>query len=219
MTTKMNTTEPKYTLEQRKRALKLHNLYRALLSSGPVRTWAAMEEYILSNHTCPDPGADERVQAWRLLAWHPFFDDCYQAEGSLISAMLAKLDDIHAHTCAPTWRSTTADEIQPGWEIRSRYRSGVEAAWGVAHRKGCDGDWNTEKGRVLTNAAAGWTCETTAPAPAPEPWPDEAVDCLEDALIQRDVKAARPSDARALLDALAAKFPGVRDAIKEGEQS
>ena len=63
----------------------------------------------------------------------------------------------------------------------------------------------------------GWTYETTAPEP--EPWPDEVVDCMEDALLQRDVKDARPSDARALLDALVAKFPGVRAAITGGGQS
>ena len=121
------------------------------------------------------------------------------------------------HTCAPTWRPTTFEEIQAGWEVRARLRDGVGATWGVAHRQDGQGDWYTEAGRLLTFVAADWAYETTAPAPEPEPWPAGAVDCLEDALIQRDVKDARPSDARALLDALAARYPGIRDAIKEGD--
>ena len=33
-----------------------------------------------------------------------------------------------SHTCEPTWRPTTAEEIQPGWEVRSRRGNGSEAA-------------------------------------------------------------------------------------------
>lgn len=36
---------------------------------------------------------DERVIAWKQIADHPFFRDCYGAETSLLEAMLAKLTD------------------------------------------------------------------------------------------------------------------------------
>ena len=82
-----------------------------------------------------------------------------------------------AHECptVPVWRPTTADEIQPGWEVRSRHRHGSEATWGVADRQDADGDWYSVA-RLLTNAAGGWTYETTAPVS--EPKPDPRVDVV-----------------------------------------
>ena len=74
-----------------------------------------------------------------------------------------------SHACEPVWRPTTRDEIQLGWEVRSRYSGGMEATWGVAHRRGAGGDWLTECDRLLTWDDMGWTCETTAPLPAPDP--------------------------------------------------
>ena len=75
-----------------------------------------------------------------------------------------------AHECptVPVWRPTTRDEIQAGWEVRSRYFNGLEATWGVAHRRGGEGDWVTEGARQLTWDAHGWTYETTAPLPEAE---------------------------------------------------
>lgn len=70
------------------------------------------------------------------------------------------------------WRPVTRDEIQAGWEVRSRYESGHEATWGAAHYQDYDGGWRTKSNVLLT--AAGWTYETTAPAPEPEPDP-----CIE----------------------------------------
>ena len=206
------------TPEDRARALELHRLYRELLSSGPVRTWVAMEKHIRASHTCPDPESDSRVKAWGHIAQHPFFADCYQTEGTLIEAMLAKLDAAHNHTCGPVWRPVTREEIQPGWEVRARRRNGSEAGWGVAHHRDDEGDWLTGAGDMLTWAAAGWTYETTAPLPEPEPWPDELVDALADT-IGTTTGTTWEDDARAVLDLLAAKFPGVRAAIAGGEQS
>ena len=61
------------------------------------------------------------------------------------------------HTCQPVWRPTTREEIQPGWEIRSRTRGGPPQAWGRAHHQDSDGDWRTEaEDTLLTFAAAGW---------------------------------------------------------------
>ena len=74
-----------------------------------------------------------------------------------------------SHTCQPAWRPTTSEEIQPGWEIRARHPNGNETTWGTAHHQDSGGNWRTEKGRLLTNDAAGWTYETTAPAPKPDP--------------------------------------------------
>lgn len=36
--------------------------------------------------------SDPRVEAWSRIAKHPFFADCYSTDGTLIDAMLAKLD-------------------------------------------------------------------------------------------------------------------------------
>ena len=76
---------------------------------------------------------------------------------------------VHECPSLPVWRPTTRDEIQLGWEVRSRYSGGMEATWGVAHRRGAGGDWLTEWDRLLTWDDMGWTCETTAPLSAPDP--------------------------------------------------
>ena len=38
--------------------------------------------------------SDPRVEAWSRIAEHPFFADCYATDGTLIDAMLAKLDEV-----------------------------------------------------------------------------------------------------------------------------
>ena len=88
-----------------------------------------------------------------------------------MDAILAKLDAAHAHTCRPVWRPTTAEEIQPGWEVRSRDHLGAEATWGVAHLQTDEGGWLTESGSLLSCRGDGWAYETTAPLPEPEPEP------------------------------------------------
>ena len=75
----------------------------------------------------------------------------------------------HAHTCRPVWRPTTAEEIQPGWEVRSRDHLGAEATWGVAHLQTDEGGWLTESGSLLSCRGDGWAYETTAPLPEPKP--------------------------------------------------
>ena len=117
-----------------------------------------------------------------------------------------------AHECptVPVWRPTTAEEIQPGWEIRTRHRDDSPWVWGIAHHQDDDGDWCTEAGDLLAFTDCGWTYETTAPLPEPEPWPDELVEALYPHVI---------SDASEVLGIIAAKFPGVRAAITGGEQS
>ena len=145
--------------------------------------------------------------------------------GALIPATLTD-DDVRrwlavrdhvlaSHECPTVWRPTTREEIQPGWEVRSRDRSGYEMNWGTAHHRDNGGDWRTEAEALLT-AGRGWTYETTAPEP--EPWDEALVSVVSDAL----AVAEGPhwdDDARRVLDALAAKFPGVRAAITGGEQS
>ena len=147
-----------------------------------------------------------------------FFHDLvtpYALSDSDVRRWLAVRDHVlAAHECPslPAWRPTTADEIQPGWEIRSRRRNGSEAGWGVAHHQDEDGDWHTEAGAMLTYEYVSWTYETTAPLPEPEPWPDEVVESLVKTL-------SVGQDPIAVLDALAALRPGVRAAITGGEQS
>ena len=181
------------------------------ISGEDVRGWEMAE------CTCPesDPGAKSRLRAWDAVAGHPFFADCYQAEGTLVEAMLAKLDDAHNHACEPVWRPTTAKEVQKGWEVRARRRDGSEAGWGVAHHQDGDGDWLTEAGDVLTYISEGWTYETTAPEP--EPWPEGLVEDLRNELGALGQYDASEADALSILNGLAAAFPGVRAAIAEGE--
>ena len=113
-----------------------------------------------------------------------------------------------AHECptVPAWRPTTRDEIQAGWEVRSRARAGYETAWGTAHDRDADGDWLTEAANLLTSDSMGWTYETTAPAPEPEPWDEELVGVVADALAgTEDPGPHWDDDARRVLDALAAR--------------
>ena len=165
-----------------------------------VRAWLAVEQYILDSFAkhpifanCNAEGgpslnamadvldnafdakADSRIQAWMTVAKHPVFADCYnQTEGALLDAVLAKLDDMHTHTCEQ-WRPITAAEIQQGWMVRSRRGNGTQATWGVAHHQNSRDDWITEADSLLTFADAGWTYETTAPASAPAPDPRSQV--------------------------------------------
>lgn len=185
------------------------------LDAESVRAWLAVEAHILATHECPDVESDARVQAWNTIAQHPLFADCYQTEGTLVDAMVTKLDAAHTHTCQPVWRPTTRDEIQAGWEVRARHFNGIESTWGVAHGRGAGGDWLTEKGRVLTWDAMGWTYETTAPLPEPEPWDDDTLDEWEDALRATiDLDAGWTTSTRAVLDLLAER--GLIDRPKAG---
>ena len=77
---------------------------------------------------------------------------------------------LQSHTCESKWRPTTSAEIQPGWEVRSRSETGTPNSWGIAHHRDEDGDWRTgPEDAVLTYDADGWTYETTAPVPKPNP--------------------------------------------------
>ena len=174
----------------------------------------------LTSHTCPDVESHSRVQAWNIIAQHPFFSDCYQTEGTLVDAMVAKLDAAHDHACGPAWRPVTREEIQAGWELRSRRSDGFEATWGIAYHRDSDGDWYTEAGRLLTFADAGWTVETTAAKTEPEPWDDDTLDEWEDALRATiDLDAGWATSTRAVLDRLAERGLIERAAIAGGEQS
>ena len=162
----------------------------------------------LASHTCPDVESHSRVQAWNIIAKHPFFADCYSTEGALVDAMVAKLDAAHTHECptVPVWRPVSRDEIQPGWEVRARRRDGSEAGWGVAHHQDDDGDWRSEAKTILTFTDRGWTYETTAPEPEPEPWDEALVGVVSGALAGTEGPAHHwDDDARRVLDALAAR--------------
>ena len=111
-----------------------------------------------------DDDSDQRVLAWLTIAEHPFFADCYNTKGTLLDAVLAKLDTTDEHTCEPVWRPVPLAEIQAGWMIRSRSDDGFEMKWGVTNDQDEGGDWFTEAGALLTYGAMGWTYETTAPA-------------------------------------------------------
>ena len=61
-------------------------------SGEDVRGWEMAE------CACADVESDPRIRAWLAIAAHPFFAACYQTEGTLVDAMVAKLD---AHTPEP----------------------------------------------------------------------------------------------------------------------
>ena len=165
------------------------------IDKGHARYWLAAEAHVLASHICPDAGSDSRNRAWFAIAAHPLFADCYQTEGVLVDAMLAKLDAAHTHTCEPVWRPVTREEIQAGWEVRSRYHNGSEATWGVAHHRDGDGDWLTQADVALTFVGLRWTYETTAPVVAPKPDPRVGVVLTrsEAALILSIADAAAPN--------------------------
>lgn len=200
------------TDEQRARALELYSTwaeYHGLgllysMTEENVRAWLAMEAHVLASHTRPDTESDPRVQAWLTVAKHPFFADCYSLDDTLLSAVLAKLDAAHAHTCEPVWRPVSFAEIQAGWMIRSRSENGFELSWGVAHRLDTDGDWVTASGTPLVFARSGWTYETTAPEPEPEP--DPRLSLLEGVCLREGVVLTR-SDAALLLSIADAAAP------------
>lgn len=155
-----------------------------------VNTWLAVEAHVLAAHECPS--TDRRALGYYR---HPRMDgqaecpecgypmhehgwlDC-GGDGIVVCPSQhgpfggqSVTDHARNHTCptVPVWRPTTADEIQPGWEIRSRDEENVEATWGIAHHQDPAGDWISEEGAVLTYDVVGWTCETTAPMPKPNP--------------------------------------------------
>lgn len=109
---------------------------------------------------------------------------------------------LKSHTCEPVWRPVSFAEIQAGWMIRSRSDDGFEMKWGVTHHQDSDGDWRTEVGAVLTRTRFGWTYETTAP----EPEPDPRVDLLEGVCLREGVVLTR-SDAALLLSIADAAAP------------
>jgi len=113
-----------------------------------------------------------------------------------------------AHECptVPVWRPTTRDEIQAGWEVRSRRRDGSGAAWGIASHRDEDGDWLAEAGAMLTCEYVSWTYETTAPLPEPEPWDEDTLDEWEDAMRSTiDLDAGWTTSTRAVLNLLASR--------------
>lgn len=156
----------------------------------------------------------DRAEAQAMLEAHNGCGTLPAMSDSNVRRWLAVRDHVlAAHECptVPAWRPTTRDEIQPGWEVRSRRRNGSEAGWGVAHHRDDDGDWRTEAWSLLTYADIGWTYETTAPEPEPEPWDEALVGVVSDALAG--------NDARRVLDALAARGYLDRAAITGGERS
>ena len=164
----------------------------------------------------------DRAEAQAMFEAIPGCGDLAALSDSSVRQWLAVRDHVlAAHECptVPVWRPTTRDEIQPGWEVRSRHSDGREARWGVAHDRDSDGDWCTEADALLTFDRAGWTYETTAPLPEPEPWPDELVGVVGDALAgTEDPGPHWDDDARRVLDALAARGYLDRAAIaREGK--
>ena len=69
-----------------------------------------------------DGGLSERSEAWYALARHPFFADCYNKGGTLIDAMIAKLDaQSNLAESAPVepyiWDQAALDRVFPDLKI------------------------------------------------------------------------------------------------------
>ena len=109
---------------------------------------------------------------------------------------------LQRHTCEPVWRPVPFAEIQSGWVIRSRSDDGFEMKWGVTNDQDEGGDWFTEAGSRLTCQRFGWTYETTAP----EPEPDPRVGLFEGVCLREGVVLTR-SDAALLLSIADAAAP------------
>ena len=127
---------------------------------------------------------------------------------------------LSAHECptVPVWRPVTFNEIRAGWEIRSRYMGGHEATWGIARHRDLDGDWRTESNVLLTNDAAGWTYETTAPAPKPDP----RIEVLAKELHKESGECREPWPCPVTADSYrerARRLLPIFDKLKNGEQS
>ena len=196
------------------------------LSDNGWRRWLAVRDHVLASHECPSTdrralgyyrhpsinGQTECPECGYLMHEHGWLDCggdgivvCPSQNGPFGGQSVT--DHARNHTCptVPVWRPTTADEIQPGWMIRSRDEKNVEATWGIAHHQDRDGDWRTKLGAVLTYDVVGWTYETTTPLPEPEPdqWPEGLV------VVLTEVISSEPGtfedEARAALDALAAR--------------
>ena len=149
-------------------------------------------------------------------------DDITALSDDTVRLWLAFRDHVlAAHECptVPVWRPVTRDEIEAGWEIRSRRRNDSEAAWGVAHHRDDDGDWHTEAGAMLTYEYATWTHETTAPLPEPQPWDEELVGLVGDAIGMAPGDHTSWQTARAVLNLLASRGLIDRAAVTGGEQS
>ena len=171
----------------------------AALSDSGVRRWLAVRDHVLAAHECPSTnrralghyrhprmdGQTECPECGYLMHEHGWLDT--GGDGIVVCPSLhgpfggqAVTDHARNHTCptVPVWRPTTADEIQAGWEVRSRRPDGSEAGWGIAHHRDEDGDWRTEADTILTFATLRWASETTAPAPEPEPVDDDLLEAL-----------------------------------------
>ena len=156
--------------------------------------------------TAPKAKTDSRIQAWHTIAKHPFFADCYATEGTLLDAMIDALDAADSHTCESKWREISFKEIQPGWEVRAFDGDGAQATWDIAHDQGSPDNWLSKGGYLVAPDEDGWTYETTAPLPKPDPRIQVVVDWTGEPHV-----ATRHEDAIELLARL--------DALKEGEQS
>ena len=178
------------------------------LSDGSVRRWLAVRDHALAAHECPT------VPDWVILDGpdRPAREVVdYLAErikqDPHIKARKAVAEACHVwlgRTPAPEWRPVIDGEDLTGYEVRSRDRDrDVWDAWGVAARRRNDGRWVTEGGWRLN----GWpVVETTAPLPEPEPWPEELVGVVSDALAGDEGPGHHwVDDARRVLDALAAR--------------
>ena len=137
-------------------------------------------------------------------------------EGHARYWLAAEAHVLASHTCEP-WRPVSFDEIQAGWMIRSRTRSdGLEKGWGVAHHQDDVGDWRTEAEGVLTFEGFGWTYETTAPEPKPDPRVERFAKAMYSAYTDQPwEELSEASRASYLQDG--AKGLGIFDALEDGE--
>ena len=108
-----------------------------------------------------------------------------------------------SHACpVPVWQP-----IEPGTVVKAGTR--VREDWDDQIT-----EWTLGEELIMDPRRRYWLDPRTIPA-APEPWPGELVDAITGTIWPID----RAEDARAVLDLLAERYPGVRAAIAGGEQS
>lgn len=106
----------------------------------------ALREYF--DHVYERGAEDQRIKAWHRIAKHPFFDDAFQSDDTLIDAMVTKLDAL----MPKPWLAAKTGEV---WVLTVE---GEESVWMVNNAtqfENPDSTYNIES-RAIIDARRIW---------------------------------------------------------------